>query len=180
MSLPFDTGDELLDRQKSGLYLYYIARATRRVKKREIAHRKVEMAINQLKKLSTRDLHKHIDELQMHVKEAVHSEKQILGNQKEEEGVHAALQKKMHVLDKKLSKYLHSQDARKKRIMELEQKVKVQFTSKRDKIKALQEDVKRLSKLYNKAKKSRQHKKADLVKIKNRISALRDQITILR
>lgn len=180
MSLPLDLGEQLVDRSKSSLYLYYLARATYRVMQREIAHKKVELAIKQLKKLSTKDLHKHVDELQGHILEAIHSEKQIIAHQKGEEGVHTELTHKITRLEGKLTKYLQSQEARKKRVQEIEEKIKHKFTTKQEKIKQLREDLSGLATLYHKIKKTKKYSPTTLLRVAKRMTELKEKISLLK
>ncbi len=179
MSLPLDTGDQLVDRTKSALYLYYLARATHKVMQREIAHRKVELSIKQLKKLSTKDLHGHIEELEGHIVEAISKEKQIQAHQQGEESVHGELKHKIVKLESKLGRYLDTQDARKKRVDELEQKIKSKFESKKEKITALKQDFNKLMKLYSKARKAKASKE-QLLGLARRIENVKAKISVLK
>lgn len=179
MSLPLDIGDQLIDRGKSSFYLYYLARATHKVMQREISKRKVELSIKQLKKLSTKTLHKHIDELEGHIAEAVHREKQIQAHQKGEESVHGELKHKITKLEHKLTRYLETQEERKERIQELEEKIKHRFSTKREKIAVLKGDYQKLQKLYRQAKKARAPK-SKLQRIKRRMIQLNSKISLLK
>ncbi|MEM3154589.1 MAG: hypothetical protein QW165_03440 [Candidatus Woesearchaeota archaeon] len=179
MSLPLDTGDQLIDRGKSTLFLYYLARAMHKVDERELARKKVNLALKQLKKISTKDLHSHIEELEGHISEAITKEKQILGHQKGEEAVHTELAHKITRLEKKLGKYLQSQEARKKRIEELENKIKSKFESKRERIEILRDGLKKLVKLYHEAKKSNAPKER-LLGIARRMENIRCKIDALK
>ena len=178
MSLPLEIDDELVDRTKSSLFLYYIARATHKLMQREIARKKVDLSIKQLKKISTKDIQKNLEELEGHITEAIHREKQIIGHQAGEESVHAELKHKITRLDEKLTKYLETQEARKKRVVELEEKIKQKFETKREKINALKEDLKKLMKLYAQAK--REKDKTRLLRIAKRMEQIRCRIGVLR
>jgi len=179
MSLPLDLNDQLIDRSKSSLYLYYLARATHRVMQREIAHKKVELSIKQLKKLSTKELHGHLEQLEGHIAEAIHREKQIQGQQKGEDAVHGELKHKITRLESKLTRYLESQESRKKRIQELEEKIRNKFSTKREKIQAVKEDLKRMVKLCQQAKKAKVPA-TRLLRIAKRIEQARNRISLLR
>jgi len=179
MSLPLDVDDQLIDRTKSSMFLYYVARATHRVMKRDVMRKKVALSIKQLKKISTKELRKHVDALEMHITEAIHREKQIQGHQKSEESVHGELKHKITKLESKLGKYLDTQEARKKRMEEIEQKIKEKFATKREKINMLKEDYKKLQKLYNHAKKAKAPKRK-LQRMKNRMITLKTKITFLK
>ena len=179
MSLPLDLGDRLVDRSKSTLYLYYLARSMHRVMQREISRRKVELSIKQLKKLSTKELHGHIEELQGHIAEAIHREKQIQGHQQGEESVHHELKHKIGRLETKLSRYLQTQEARKGRIQELEDKIRSKFETKREKINVLKEDLKKLLKLYNETKRTKAPK-THLLRIAKRMEQVKNKISLLR
>jgi len=179
MSLPLDTGDQLVDRTKSSLYLYYLARATHKTMQREISRRKVELSIKQLKKLSTKDLHGHIEELEGHIVEAIHREKQIQSQQQGEESVHGELKHKIGRLENKLGKYLDTQEARKNRVQQLEEKIKNKFESKREKITVLKQDFNQLMKLYSAAKKAKAPQE-QLLRIARRIEQVKCKITVLK
>lgn len=173
MNLPLDTGEELIDRGKSTLYLYYLAKATQRQLQRDIAHRKVELSIKQLKKISTKALQKNIDELEAHVSEAMSREKELRGFQKEEEKEHTGLKNKITRLEGKLDRYLETQEARKKRMQELEDKITHKFETKKQRIAGLREDLKRAVKLYQSAKKA----KADKTKLQKAEKRIRELMT---
>ena len=179
MSLPLEIDDQLIDRTKSSLYLYYIARATHKVIQREIAHKKVQLSIQQLKKISTKDLQKNLEELEGHITEAIHREKQIQTHQQGEEDVHGELKHKITRLESKLTKYLETQEARKTRVIELEDKIKQKFESKREKIALVKEDLRKLLKLYLHAKKTKADKN-QLLKIAQRMEQARNRIAVLR
>jgi DNA repair exonuclease SbcCD ATPase subunit len=179
MSLPLDLGDQLVDRTKSSLYLYYLARATHRVMQREISRKKVELSIKQLKKLSTKDLHGHIEQLQGHIQEAIHREKQIQAHQEGEESIHGELTHKITRLETKLGRYLQTQEARKKRVEELEEKIRNKFETKREKTQNLREDLKRLLKLYKEAKKHKTSKQ-QLLRLAQRMDQVRNKISLLK
>lgn len=179
MTLPLDTGDQLIDRAKSAMLLYYLARATHRVDERELARKKVDLSIKQLKKISTKDLHSHIEELEGHIVEAITREKAIQGHQKGEESVHAELTHKITKLEGKLGKYLSSQEARKTRIEELENKIKSKFESKKEKTDTLRQDLKKLLKLYHDAKKGKAPKE-QLLRIAQRMEQIKCRIAVLR
>jgi len=178
MSIPLDLGDELIDKGKSSLMLYYLAKATQKQIQREIAHRKVELSIKQLKKISTKNLHKHIDELQGHVAEAIHREKEIQTRQKSEEEVHHDLKQKIGRLETKLGRYMDTQEQRKQRIQELEDKIKQKFQTKKEKIKLLKEDLMRLQKILQTARKTKGDR-ARLNLIEERIRQIKEKISIL-
>lgn len=179
MSLPLDTGDQLIDRTKSVMYLYYLARATHRVDERELARKKVELSIKQLKKISTKDLHSHIEELEGHIVEAIHREKAIQGNQKGEESVHTELKHKITKLEGKLGRYLDSQEARKKRIEQLENKIKSKFESKHERIQMLRQAMQKLLRLYAAARKSKAPRE-QLLHIAKRMENVKNKISVLR
>lgn len=179
MSLPLDTGDQLIDRTKSVMFLYYLARATHRVDERELARKKVELSIKQLKKISTKDLHSHIEELEGHIVEAITREKAIQGHQKGEESVHGELTHKITKLENKLGRYLQSQEARKTRIEELENKIKSKFESKKERVEVLRKAMNTLLKLYHEAKKAKAPKER-LLSIARRMEQIKCRIAVLK
>src|SRR5204862_471483 len=107
-------------------------------------------------------------------------EREIQAHQKGEEYVHTELKHKIASLDTKLGKYLTSQELRKKRIAELENKIQHKFTTKQEKIKTLNTDVGRLLKLYKLLKKDNKHTPSQLLRVARRIAQLKEKIRLLR
>ncbi|PIN75471.1 hypothetical protein COV18_02870, partial [Candidatus Woesearchaeota archaeon CG10_big_fil_rev_8_21_14_0_10_37_12] len=163
---------------KSKLFLHYIARAAERVMNREIARRKVELSINQLKKLSTKNLQKQIEDLEGQIDDVVDREKAILGTQSSEEKTHTVLKKKIGNLEGKLGRYLETQEQRKARIKELEEKIKDKFETKKEKIAKLKDDYQNLQKLHQ-AVKSSKAPKEKLERVQKRMNELRAKIKML-
>jgi len=110
---------------------------------------------------------------------AIHREKQIQGHQQGEESVHHELTHKIGRLETKLSRYLQTQEARKGRIQELEDKIRSKFETKREKITALKEDLQKLMKLYNATKKAKAPK-THLLRVAKRIEQVKNKISLLR
>ncbi|MBW2969672.1 hypothetical protein KY319_00960 [Candidatus Woesearchaeota archaeon] len=179
MNLPLEIDDLLVDRTKSSLILYYLAKATHKQTQREIAKKKVQLSIKQLKKISTKTLQKNLEELEGHIAEAIQREQQIQTRQKGEEAVHGALKHKITQLETKLGRYLETQEQRKKRIQELEEKIKHKFETKREKIQTLKEDLNKLTKMLQSAKKAKANKKR-LERIEKRIKQVKNKITLLK
>ena len=175
MSKHLDVGDLLIDRDKASLYLYYFARATGNVLKREFARRKVEVAIKQLKKLSTKELSGHVDALEVHIREALQHERAIQGQQNAEESTHRSLNSRIHVLDQKLDRYLKTQEARASRVKELEEKIADKFKSSRLKQTELKEQYHQLLVLYNAAKSTNVDKKK-LLQIAKRLEQVKKRL----
>lgn len=173
-----EVNGKLLDRTKIGIHFYYLVKATHRLQRRDLARRKTELAIKQLKKLSTKELHQHIDELATHMDELIKREKHIKQHQTTEEGVHNTLKTKLHKLDKKLTGYLKTQEQRKKRVQELEEKIKKKFETKQERIKTLKQDYKRLRELYKKAKHDKKPTER-LTRIKERMDTVKSRIALL-
>ena len=172
--------DQLIDRAKSGFYLYYLARAANKQNQRELMRRKVELSVKQLKKLNTEKLGKNVKEIDSHIEEAVMRERQIQTHQKGEELVHTELKHKITSLEHKLGRYLETQETRKKRIEQIEQKIKHKFATKKEKTAVLRADVQRLIKLYRSIKKERKHAPEELLRVGKRILRLKERIATLR
>ncbi len=170
-------GDQFVDRAKSVLYLHYLAKASEKRTERDIARRKLELSLQQLKKLSTKELHKHIDVLQGHILEAIHREKNIQSSQDDEDTAHKDLSHKIGNLEHKLGKYLETQKERKKRVEQIERKIHQRMNNKRQLLKELKQDYNKLMTLYKKAKKTN---KALLPKISQRIKDVKSRISAMK
>ncbi len=176
----FDAGnDRTIDRVKSGLFLYYLARAHQRLGSRELRHRKTEMAVKQLGKLNTPTLRKHVDALRGHLDEALVREKHIQDHQKSEENVHHTLKHKVTQLESQLGRYLDTQETRKKRIEQLEKKIQQRFQTKKETIAHLRSDIQRMTKLYHTLKKDKKHSSEDLLRVARKIQQLQDRVRLL-
>lgn len=178
MSLPLDIGDTLIDKDKSSLYLYYLTRAFHREELRTLHHKKTELAIKRLKKLSTKNIHKHLDELHRTMKEALAREWHIQHRQEHQADVHQDLKHKIGKLEHKLTRYLTSQEARKRRIQALEEKIKHKFDSKQDRLKQLKTDYRKLLALYTAAKKAKTDKNR-LLTLARRLDHIKQRIASL-
>lgn len=179
MSLPLDVGDELVDRGKSALFLTYLARSARKQAEREISRKKVQIALQQLRKLSTKNLHKHLDELEINLREAIEREKAIQSTQKSEDSLHYGLKGRIVNLENKLHKYLETQKQRKERIDEIEHRVKSHFQTKKERINDLKKHYSNLQKLLRTAKKDK-HDKRKINTIERRIGAIKARIMVLK
>ena len=176
----FDAGnDRTIDRVKSGLFLYYLARAHQRLSNREVRHRKTELAVKRLNRIDTPVLRKHIDGLRGHLDEALTREKHIQDHQKSEESVHHTLKHKVTQLESKLGRYLDSQEVRKKRIEQLEKKIQHRFQTKKETIGHLRADIQRMTKLYHQLKKDKKHSSSDLLRVARKIQQLQDRVRLL-
>jgi chromosome segregation ATPase len=175
--IPREIDGVLIDTDKTKLWLNYLARAYKRIEDREFAHKKLQVALKQLRKVSTKSLKKHIDELEGHVHEAVAKERQIITRQTEEDVLHKDLKSKIDRLEHKLTRYLQTQEARKQRVAELEAKIKERTMSKREKTRALKADLVRLQRMYRKAKASKKYSHEQLDRIACRIKVIAGKIT---
>jgi len=178
MSLPLDIGNDLIDRTKSSLFLYYLARSYHRMEKRQIHRKKIDLSIKRLRKLSTKNLHQHLDELQAHVNQAIARETFLKRHQDAHEDIHKDLKNKIVRLEGKLGKYVETQEERKKRVAELEAKIKNKFEGKKDRLKSLKDDYKRLLALYKEAKHS-DVSKPKLLALAKRMDEIQRRIAIL-
>ncbi|MBS3147757.1 hypothetical protein J4219_02650 [Candidatus Woesearchaeota archaeon] len=172
--------EERVDRTKSSVFLYYLARASSKLEHRDIAHKKVKLSINQLKQINDKRLSQHVEELEGHIAEALRSEKQIKAHQQGEEGVHIELTHKITKLEHKLGRYLDTQDERKKRVDELERKIKEKFETKRKTVVDSKKDIERLTKLYKEIKKDKKHSTSDLLRVANKIASLKDALKMVQ
>lgn len=179
MSFPLDIGDDLIDRGKSALFLTYLGRSARKQAEREFAHKKVQLALNQLRKLSTKNLHKHLDDLEIHLKDAIAREKAIQTNQRSEEDFHRDLKTRISHLEKKLERYLETQKQRQERIERIEHKVKSHFQTKKERINELKKHYFNLQKLLRTAKKDK-HDKRKIGTIERRIGLIKARIIALK
>lgn len=179
MSLPLDVGDELVDRGKSALFLTYLARSAQKQAEREISRKKVQITLQQLRKISTKNLHKHLDELEIHLREAIEREKAIQSTQKSEDALHHGLKERIVNLEKKLQKYLETQKQRQERIEQIEHKVKSHFQTKKERINELKKHYFNLQKLLKRAKKEK-HDKRKIGVIERRIGVIKARLIALK
>jgi len=72
--IPLDVGDQLVDREKSRIFLHYLANAAKKVQERELRHRKTEIAVKQFNKLDTVHLDKQLGTIEDHLQQALRQE----------------------------------------------------------------------------------------------------------
>lgn len=167
--LTFDVG-------KTRTWLYYLGRASVKVKERAIAREKVRVAVKRLKQISTKNIQKDINLLERRISEALKKENQLLTKQKEEDLVHFDLLEKVDLLQKKLGRYLETKDAREERMKKLEDKIFRITQPKKFQIIELKEGLKHLEDIYIEEKKSGEHYPEDLLDIDNKIKLLKSRI----
>lgn len=122
---PLDISGNLIDREKSSIFLHYLARATKKFEERQSRHKHKESSIEE--KLENADVKKI-------AKHPIHE--------------------KIHKLEKKLHRYIETAPARKKRIEELERKVDGNLT-RTDLLKEAISDLEILKEKYPKAQRSK-------------------------
>jgi chromosome segregation ATPase len=165
-----------VDAQKTRTLLLYLGLAKHKLDQREHARQKLATQISQLKKISTSSIKKRITELEQDIVEALSREKKIKTAQFTEEEHHKELVKKIDRLEKKLGKFLDSKESRKKRIQELEAKIKQRMASRKEKIDDIKVAIKNLENLYRDAKKDKTVSKMRLKTIQAKIKKLKEKI----
>jgi chromosome segregation ATPase len=165
---------------KSRLILHYLANASKKCQQRAFNRKKLEIKLKQLKKISTGDIQKHLDELEESIADTIKIEKKIVKAHRDEDTFHRELKDKITALEKKLSKYIDVREVRDQRIERIEDKIKQKQKTKKEFIQDAKESVVRLEKLYTAAKKDKKHKKTDLNRIKKRILKLKAKIKVIK
>ena len=94
--------------------------------------------------------------------------------------MHIELTHKITKLEHKLGRYLDTQDERKKRVDELERKIKEKFETKRKTVVDSKKDIERLTKLYKEIKKDKKHSTSDLLRVANKIASLKDALKMVQ
>jgi len=163
-----------IDAQKTRTLLLYLGLAKHKLDQREHARKKLATQISQLKKISTSSIKKRITELEQDIVEALSREKKIKTAQFTEEEHHKELVKKIDKLEKKLGKFLDSKDSRKRRIQELEAKIKQKMSTRKEKLEDIKASIKTLEKLYTDAKKDKSISKMRLKTIQAKIKKLKE------
>lgn len=164
------------DVAKARTALFYLGKANRKLKDREIARQKVKLAINRLKKISTTNIKKDLAELERRIAQALAMEKRVTGVTRDDEAEHNELIDKIDALQLKLAKYMDTSDAREKRIRELEHKILKSTQPKLYEMVMLKEGLVDLEREYQEEKQSGQHKPDDLKQIDKKIKRLRKRL----
>lgn len=175
-----DLGDRLVDPSKSTTFLHYLAQATWRVKQRELSKEKIKISLRRLKKLSTKELHAHIEEVEDHIEDALSQAQHIKKRQHEEEHEHKTIHQQLERLHKKIDSYLDAHHDHTQRLKQLEKSVHTQLGTKHDHIEDFKEDLKKLKALYEKAKKSKKYNTQELLTFAKRIAELKDAVEELK
>jgi chromosome segregation ATPase len=170
------SSDVNLDKTKT--LLLYLSIAKHKIDQREIARQKLAAQISALKKISTSSIKKHVVDLEKDIAEAIAKEKRIASVQKTEDEYHRELVNKIDMLESKLGKYLETKDARKKRILALEQKIKKKMASRKEQLAELRDSIKNLEKLYAAAKKDKKVSRMRLRSIEAKIKKLKKKLKI--
>ena len=165
-----------VDAQKTRTLLLYLGLAKHKLDQREHARKKLATQISQLKKISTSSIKKRITELEQDIVEALAREKKIKTAQFTEEEHHKELVNKIDRLEKKLGKFLDSKESRKRRIQQLDVKIKHRMSSRKEKLDEIIESIKTLEKLHREAEKDKSVSKMRLKTIQTKIKKLKEKI----
>lgn len=165
-----------VDLDKTRTLLLYLSLAKHKIDQREIAKQKLAAQISALKKISTKSVQKHVADLEKDIAEAIQKERNIISTQKTEDEQHQELVNKIDMLEAKLGKYLETKEARKKRILELEAKIKKKMASRKEKLADLKDSIKSLEKLYSSAKKDKKVSRKRLKSIEAKIKNLKQKL----
>jgi len=165
-----------VDLDKTRTLLLYLSLAKHKIDQREIAKQKLAAQISALKKISTKSVQKHVAELEKDIEDAIQKERNIISTQKTEDEYHQELIEKIDMLEARLGKYLETKEARKKRILELENKIKRKMASRKEKLADLRDAIRNLEKLYASAKKDKTVSKMRLRSIKTKIRKLKQKL----
>jgi hypothetical protein len=136
-----------IDRMKALTYKKYLSKAAAKMAERDYARQKLEEQIVQLRKLSSGDVQKHLDELERRIGEAIDCEKQLLGHKLEEDTFHRKLRDRMEALETQIHRYLESREDRLARVAELEQKIAERLKDKSQQLVLLKDEVGRMERL---------------------------------
>ncbi|MFC1774928.1 hypothetical protein ACFLZN_01280 [Nanoarchaeota archaeon] len=170
MSLDIDTT------YKTTVFLHYLGRANKKLEDRALAKEKVKIALSKLRKISTKKVQKDLNVLEKRIAEALEKEQKIIAKQEQEEKEQSELLEKIDKLHDKLSRYLETSEARKKRIKKLENKIFEVTNPKRYKIMQLKEILFDLEKEYKDEKKSKNYSSKELSEVARKIDFLKQKI----
>lgn len=174
--MPLDIGDRLIDRNKASVLLNYLAKASYRETKRELKKRQLEAGLHRLKKLNTEELKKHVGHLEHGVAEVEERSRLIEQRQQSEEKSHVNIADRLDRLHKHLEQYKNKQVNFDKKIIEVEKDYDDKFAERKEKIKHLKNDLKRLKRAYDKVKASKKYSKQQLIAFGKRILKLKEKI----
>lgn len=136
-----------VDRMKALSYKKYLTKAAARMAQRDFARVKLEEQIVQLRKMSSVDVQKHLDELERRIADAIEREKKLLLHKEEEDSFHRKLRDRMEALEKQIHGYLSSREQRLSRVAELEQKIAERLKDKSQQLILLKDEVARMERL---------------------------------
>lgn len=164
------------DPTKVRALLFYLHKATEKVQKRELARKKVQVAIHKLKNISEEKIQKDIDALSDRIAEAMALEDQILAKQQGEAQIHSELLEKIDKLQAKLKRYIETAESREQRMKKLEEKIFKVTQPKKFQIVELKAGLSELESIYKEEKRSGEHRPEELLDIRNKITALKSRI----
>ena len=176
--ISLDVGDQLVDREKSRIFLHYLANAAKKVQERALRHRKTEIAVKQFNKLDTVHLDKQLGTIEDHLQQALRQEQMLLDHQKKEGRTHDELQHKIKKLEHKLTRYVQTEAARKRRVRELDLKIKTAHAHKGEREKKIMQalaDLVSLKKRFGAKASPAQHARIEL-----KIEHLKHELSLLK
>jgi len=164
------------DVTKARTFLHYCSKATQKLKERELARKKIAVALKRLKGISTETIQKDIDVLEKQISQALQAEKKILTKQDREATIHGDLQDKIDLLQKKLGRYIETKEARENKLKDLEEKILKLTHPEKYKILELKEELRELEQDYEEEKSAGNHKPSELREVEERIFSLKERI----
>lgn len=165
-----------IDPVKVKVLLLYLGIAKHKIDQREFARQKLAVQIAQLKKISTSSIKKHVVELEKDIVDALAKEKKMKSLHLEEVEHHKELVGKIDRLERKLERYLETKEARKRRILEIENKVQQRMQSRREELSEIRESISRLESLYSSAKRNKACSVVRLNAIEKKIERLKEKL----
>ncbi|MEM4369009.1 MAG: hypothetical protein QXU88_01635, partial [Candidatus Woesearchaeota archaeon] len=104
-----------LDYSKTSTLLKFLARASKKIHERELARKRLEEHLSQLKKISTKSIQGELERLEAAIKEALEKESRIIIRQQQESLIHKSLRERIAAIEQNLNKLLKVVELNKKK-----------------------------------------------------------------
>jgi chromosome segregation ATPase len=137
-----------LDPEKARHLLAYLTRAHQRVTERMTARERLEAQLRAIRRFGPAKLREQLDELEASISSALEKERKLLAGHKKEDFLHAQLRGQLNKLESRVDTVIGDEEERRRRIFEIEQKIRGTVGIKVSKLQRLREHISRLERMH--------------------------------
>lgn len=166
---------------KVRLFLKNLCFAKEKLEERKEAKHNFKKQIEKVKKISGQKTNKKVfnqelQALEQRMSNLIEAEKKIMTRQQQEYTFSSFLEGRIAAMEKKIDEFLKYKEERRKKVEELEHKIKNKTITRTERIFLVKQQINNLEKKLENLKKSKKYSEEDLKKIEERIKFLKQKL----